>query len=98
MSAAHDRAVHTAPHVAVNGAFRAGCYEDAANPYLASSSCWEAFEIGRWMRDTNAATPLADPSIRASRGSTYRLLLRDGGEQLVKVRYHGKGRTSVAPC
>lgn len=53
------------------------------NPYLATSSSWEAWQIGRWLDVTGRGQPKAK-EVKTSRGSTYHV--RD-----MKVRVHNNG-------
>jgi hypothetical protein len=56
------------------------------NPYIPTSSSWEAWQIGRWLDVTGRPKP--DPKeVRTSRGSTYHV--RD-----MKVRVHANGEVT----
>jgi hypothetical protein len=56
------------------------------NPYILSSSSWEAWQIGRWLEMTGRLKPQVK-DVRTSRGSTYHV--RD-----MKVRVHLNGEVT----
>jgi hypothetical protein len=61
------------------------------NPYLQTSTSWEAWQVGRWLALTGRPRP-TEKSVWTSRGSTYRFKVSD-----IVVRVHPNGEVSIVP-
>ena len=65
--------------------------DKVGNPFLRTSTSWEAWQVGRWIAMTGRARP-EDRSVWTSRGSTYRLKADDK-----VVRVHPNGEVTIVP-